>query len=151
MSEAAVRAQIRALVEGRQHWLLACDAREQPFVAQVIAAVNGRVGPAAPRVRVDVLDLELHDVDPDSGEDTCAGVLFVVAIPRQALSAETLQALMRQRYGLEASCEDLLAVQFITPVAMPDLWAMGERIKLFTAWLHGDEEDDWHDDTTAPE
>jgi hypothetical protein len=140
--ETALRAHIRAWVEGRQHWLLACDARERPFLEQVLAAVNGRVGPRDPRVRVDVLDLDLQEVDPETGEERSTGVLFVVAIPRQALSVETLQALLHERYGLEVACEELLAVQFVTPMAVEDLWAMGARIKLFIRWLHGDDEEE---------
>lgn len=129
--------QLRALVRRRAHWLLVCDAHERPFVDEVFAAVNARVGRHDPRVRIDILDLDLHAVDAETGDETCAGTLFVVAIPRPALSAETLQALLRRRYELGASCEDLRRAQFITPMRRDQLWAMGERLRLFTEWLRG--------------
>jgi hypothetical protein len=50
---------------------------------------------------------------------------------------------MRQHHGVEISCERLLAAQFVAPIAVPDLWVMGERLKLLQRWLiEGGEEED---------
>ena len=88
MPEPQLRDKIRAWIRERQHWLIACDARERPFVDTLFAAVNRSWQPGTPKTRVEVLDLSLHEVDEETGAERCAGVLFVVAIPRAALSAE---------------------------------------------------------------
>jgi hypothetical protein len=62
----------------------------------------------------------------------------VVAIPRAALSVEALQATIEACHGVAIPVAELLEAPFIAPVCVHDLWAMGERIKLVTAWLTGE-------------
>jgi hypothetical protein len=148
-SQAELRDKIQAWIEGRQHWLIACDARERPWLDALFAAVNAGWQPGTPRVPVEVLDLDLHQVERETGEERCVGVLFLVAIPRASLSAETLQTTILAHHGVEVSCAHVLEAQFLSPMAMSHLWSMGERIKAFTTWLDGAAADEEEDDDDA--
>jgi hypothetical protein len=149
MPEAALREKIRAWIARRQHWLIACDARERPWLDALFAAVNAGWRPGTPRVPVEVLDLELHEVDPERGEERGLGVLFLVVIPRAALSAETVQATILAHHDVEVPVETLLEAQFVSPMAASQLWSMGARLKAFTAWLDGAAVDEEEDDDDA--
>lgn len=104
----AVRAQVWQRLWARRHWVMAFPAHARGVAARVLAAVEAGVWPGEPPVPVDrwTVDLSPADLEP----------MALVAIPKAALRAETLQALIRRAHGLDIPVVQLLRAPILIPV-----------------------------------
>jgi hypothetical protein len=106
----ALRAQVWQRLRTRSHWIMAFPAHARGVAARVLAAVDAGVGPGDLPVPVDrwMVDLTPAALEP----------MVLVAIPKTALSAETLQALIRRAHGLDMPVEQLLRAPHPDPGAV---------------------------------
>jgi hypothetical protein len=115
------------------HWLIlvpACRAVVVDFLLDTVAALDR---PGTTEVR----GLQLATVDAD-GRETATQPLVLVAIPTAVLSREELHRALTQACGGGPPPEALRPHGFVVPLAEADLWAVGEAIKVFDAWLYGE-------------
>jgi hypothetical protein len=136
----AVRAQVWQRLRARRHWVMAFPAHARGVATRVLAAVDAGVGPRDPLVPVDRWTIDLTPADATDDTATLEPMV-VVAIPRAALSAETLQALIRRVHGLDIPVAQLLRAPILIPVRRDAEWPVDAQIQGLYDWLHaGDEE-----------
>jgi hypothetical protein len=128
----AVRMQVWQRLRAQSHWLMAFPAHAWGVAARVLAAVDAGVGPGDPPVPVDrwTIDLTPAALEP----------MALVAIPKAALSAETLQALIRRAHGLDIPVEQLLPAPILIPVRCDVGWPIDAQIQGLYDWLHAGDE-----------
>jgi hypothetical protein len=107
---------------------MAFPAHARGVAARVLAAVEVGGGPGGPPVPVErwTVDLTPAVLEP----------MALVAIPKAALRAETLQALIRRAHGLDIPVAQLLRAPILIPVRRDVGWPIDAQIQGLYDWLH---------------
>jgi hypothetical protein len=131
----AVRAQVWQRLRARRHWVIAFPAHAWGVAARVLAAVDAGVGPGDPPVPVDRRTIDLTPADA-TDDIVALEPMVLMAIPRAALRAETLQACIRRAHGLDIPVAQLLQAPLLIPVRRDVEWPVDAQIQALYDWLH---------------
>lgn len=132
-----IRAFYREALATRSHWIVIVAYDEHWFVNRLLEACYEEVmnQELLPRPHVQVLALEVL-----CPQDGVLMPLLVTSLPRAALPARCLQALLSEVYGVDAGggVAALEACSCVVSARRDRLWPMGEAIEAWGRWLAGD-------------